>query len=83
MEHLLNRNVNDGQPGARWNLLRVQATMRTRRLSSFETMTNKSKMQIMHWVDNLFLGFYLSGDDRLLLAISRMLTITLRHGVGP
>jgi len=65
-----------------WHLLRIKRRGRKLRLFGLKTMTDKTKLQVMHWLDRLFSCCYTSGDERLTVAVFRSLHLTLEHGIS-
>ena len=64
-------------------LLRLTKTSTTEHVSSLGTMTDMTIPQVMHWLDRLFLGFYITGDNRVPLALLKSMELTLNFGICP
>jgi len=63
-------------------LEQVTTTARTHRLSSLPMLTDKAKLQTIHWLDRLSEGLYVTGDDRFGLPLFRSLKLTLEYGIS-
>jgi hypothetical protein len=62
--------------------LRIKMTSKRKRFSTIRTMTDKTQLQMMRWLDKLCAGFYQLGDERLAPTVSRSLNLTLKYGVS-
>jgi len=74
--------MEEGTPELLEHFQEIMIAVRTHRLSNLPVMTDKAKLQTVHWLDRLFGILYVSADARLPLTVFRSLSLTLEYGIS-
>jgi len=76
-------NAKEGSTELERCLDEITTTARSHRLSTIPMMTDKARLQTVHWLDRLVGSLYVRGDDRLAFQVFQSLKLTFEYGISP